>query len=35
MFGINKRTGLPNRLKVIISELSESLDKSNEDSISV
>jgi len=35
MFGINKKTGLPNKLKVIISELSENLDKSNEDSISV
>ena len=35
MFGINKKTGLPNRLKVIISEISESLDKPNEDSISV
>ena len=35
MFGINQKTGLPNRLKVIISELNESLDKPNEDSISV
>ena len=35
MFGINQKTGLPNRLKVIISELNESLDKPTDDSITV
>lgn len=35
MFGINKKTGLPNRLKVIISQLNENLDKPSENSISV
>jgi hypothetical protein len=35
MFGINKKTGLPNRLKVIISELNENLDKPSEDSITI
>ena len=35
MFGINAKTGLPNKLKVLISELNESLDKPSEDSIKV
>lgn len=35
MFGINQKTGLPNRLKVIISEFNESLDKPTDDSITV
>jgi hypothetical protein len=34
-FGINSKTGLPNREKVIISEISDSLDKPTEDSITV
>lgn len=35
MFGINKKTGLPNRLKVIISQLDENLDEPSENSISI
>ncbi len=35
MFGINKRTGLPNHLKVIISELNECPDNSSKNTITV
>lgn len=35
MFGINKKTGLPNRLKVIISELNETVDIPTNDTIGV
>ena len=35
MFGINKHTGFPNRLKVLISAVQEGLDDPSEDTISV
>lgn len=35
MFGINKHTGLPNRLKVLISAVSETLDDGSKNSITV
>lgn len=35
LFGINPKTGLPNRLKVIISEIEESLDEPKNNSIKV
>ena len=34
-FGVNEKTGLPNRQKVIISEITYSLDKPQENSITV
>jgi hypothetical protein len=33
MFGYNKHTGLPNRLKVLVSSISEGLDNPTKDSI--
>lgn len=35
MFGINQKTGLPNRLKVLISEISYNLDQPAKDSIKI
>ena len=35
MFGINKHTGLPNRLKVLVSEIQEGLDDPSNDTITV
>lgn len=35
MFGINKHTGLPNKLKVLVSSISEGLDDPSKDTISV
>jgi hypothetical protein len=35
MFGINKRTGLPNKLKVIISEIEYDLDEPSKNAIKV
>jgi len=35
MFGINKHTGFPNRLKVLISAVQEGLDDPSKDTISV
>jgi hypothetical protein len=35
MFGINKKTGLPNHLKVIISELNEEPDNPSKNTITV
>jgi hypothetical protein len=35
MFGINKKTGFPNRLKVLISEVSENPDDQSKNGIKV
>jgi hypothetical protein len=35
MFGINKKTGLPNKLKVLIGEISEDLDDASKNNVKV
>jgi hypothetical protein len=35
MFGINPKTGLPNRLKVLIAEVTENIDDESKNNIKV